>query len=331
MPKSPPRNANAPSAVEAFKNKNQTSEQRDFKADSTQAQAPVTKYFKQPTNWETLSLGYKTKWLVQRTFIHPPALKLLAVNLADHVDSKTGHAWPSIALLAIECSVTTTHIKRLLSQAKLLSLIEVVSQGGGATSTRYRFPLQQLGLSYRAPSGKSISEGVVKNLRVGQDVPGTSMYPVHGCTPTGYMDVPPPGTPMCHEPPEPQNPSFGREGAVLPSDRASPVLGRPVQEIPAVLRHELFEALVANGTRTPTRISALIEKANELVQAGHDINAMAQQALEAGWKRWPLPPRPMAAPDAKRRTTGRTGASVIDPIRDTRAADRNYDLPGVNP
>jgi hypothetical protein len=325
MPKPPPRDANAPVAAEAFKTKNQTSKQRDFRADASQAQAPATKHFKQPTNWETLSLGYKTKWLVQRTSIHPPALKLLAVNLADHVDSKTGHAWPSIALLAIECSVTTTHIKRLLNQAKSLNLIEVVSKGGGATSTRYRFPFQQLGLSYHAPSGKSISEGVVKKLRGGHDVPGTSMYPVHGCAPTRHMDVPPLGTPMCHKPHEPQNPSFGGEGLDLPSGRASPSLS-PVPGIPEYVNGEVWVELMAEQRKKLDPLEILKQ-----AKRYHDAGA-TNTAIAAGLDNLLLHPHwinltveiPKAQPTGKRRTTGRARALLIEPGRDTRAAGRDY-------
>jgi hypothetical protein len=90
------------------------------------------------------SLGYQTIRSVQDADIKPTALKLLLLNIAVHVNSQTGVAFPGVLRIAKECSLSLSHTKRLLRIAKDAGILEVVSQGGGRSSNRYRFNLPAL-------------------------------------------------------------------------------------------------------------------------------------------------------------------------------------------
>ena len=242
-----------------------------------------------------------------------PPLKLVALAMANFSNADGSSIYPAVGTVARMCLLspnqTRRHIQALIGIGVLT--FERGRTSGGRIPTHYALNLEVLATLNPATVG-SVEEKIQPSHAGTSTLPPVTLNPpTDGSQPT-----------------LPTLPSNVGEGGVVPTAPPSAGLGHS-SEIPAVLRPELFDALVANGPRSPTRISALIEKANELVQAGHDINAMAQQALEAGWKRWPLPPRTTVPPAANKRTTTRARASVIDPIRDTRAAGREYNQPGV--
>ena len=296
MPKPPPRNANAPVAAGASMINHQTSKRSDFMSDTPQTQASKFR----------LIWGAKFK---------SPPLKLVALAMANFSNADGTSIRPAIATVARMCLLspkqTRRHIQALVGMGGLT--LERGRTSGGRIPTHYALNLGVLATLNPAADG-SVEEKIQPSHAGTSTLPPVSLNP-----PTAGS-----------QPSVPTLPCNVGEGGVVPTAPSStgPAHSR---QIPAELRVELFDALVANGPGTPSRISALIDKANTLVKAGHDINSMAEQALEAGWKRWPQPPLPSLPPIQKNRATTRARALLIDPGRDTRAAGRDYDLPGVKP
>jgi len=240
------------------------------------------------TDMPVRSLGYRTIHSVQRALIKPPALKLLLLNIAIHVNSDTGVAYPGLGRLAKECSLSVSHTKRLLRLAKEAGVVAVVSQGGGRTSNRYQFDLNAL-TKYVSETDSPIREDVVARLRESMAEPGSSMNPVQGGAGRQFLREPPAGSPMSTKPQRPQRPqSLGEGGRTTPSGSASPPPW-VVPELPVQLDLQIFTDLVETGPRTQPRVDALGRKAFELVSAGHDANALAVQAIEKGWRTFSKP------------------------------------------
>jgi hypothetical protein len=234
------------------------------------------------------SLGYRTIHSVQRALIKPPALKLLLLNIAIHVNSDTGVAYPGLGRLAKECSLSVSHTKRLLRLAKEAGIISVVSQGGGRTSNRYQFDLDALA-KYVSETDSPIKEEVVARLRGSMAEPGLSMNPVQGGAGSQSTRELAAGSPMSTKPQRPQRPqSLGEGGRTTLSGSASPPPW-VVPELPVQLDLQIFTDLVETGPRTQPRVDALARKAFELVSAGHDANALAVQAIEKGWRTFSKP------------------------------------------
>jgi len=236
------------------------------------------------------SLGYRTIHSVQRALIKPPALKLLLLNIAIHVNSDTGVAYPGLSLLTKECSLSVSHIKRLLRLAKEAGIITVVSQGGGHTSNRYQFDLDALA-KYVAEPDSPIRTEVVARLRESVAEPSSAMNPVQGRAGSQFNREPAAGSPMSTKPQRPQRPqSLGEGGRTTPSGSASPPPW-VVPELPVEIDFQIFTNLVEAGPRTQPRVDALARRAIELVSAGHDANALAVQAIEKGWRTFSKPDR----------------------------------------
>jgi hypothetical protein len=234
------------------------------------------------------SLGYRTMNSVQRALVKPPALKLLLLNIAIHVNSDTGVAYPGLGLLAKECSLSVSHTKRLLRLAKEAGIVAVVSQGGGHTSNRYQFDLDALA-KYVAEPDSPIRTEVVARLRESVAEPSSAMNPVQGRAGSQFIREPAAGSPMSTKPQRPQRPqSLGEGGRTTPSGSASPPPW-VVPELPLEIELQIFTNLVEVGPRTQQRVDALARKAIELVSAGHDANALAVQAIEKGWKTFSKP------------------------------------------
>ena len=234
------------------------------------------------------SLGYRTMNSVQRVLIKPPALKLLLLNIAIHVNSDTGVAYPGLGLLAKECSLSLSHTKRLLRLAKEAGILTVVSQGGGHISNRYQFDLDALA-KYVAEPDSPIRTEVVARLRESVAKPGSAMNTVQGGAGSQFIREPAASSPMSTKPQRPQRPqSLGEGGRTTPSGSASPPPW-VVPELPVQLGMQIFIKLVEMGPPTQHRIDALAQKAIELVSAGHDANALAVQAIEKGWKTFSKP------------------------------------------
>jgi hypothetical protein len=236
------------------------------------------------------SLGYQTIWHVQQAQIKPPALKLLLLNIAIHVNSETGLAFPSIGLLAVECSLSLSHTKRLLKIARDAEILVVASHGGGKSSNRYRFNLEVLLRGYTAPAD-SIPEAVLKELRTSLAKTSSAMIPAQGAAVTLPALEPPACSTMSKEPHGPQRPqSLGGGGRPTPAGSASPPPW-VVPELPPELDPHLFAQLVGMGSHKQPRIDALAKEAFELVAAGQDINALATNTLKLDLKSWCKPPR----------------------------------------
>ena len=234
------------------------------------------------------SLGYRTMNSVQRALIKPPALKLLLLNIAIHVNSDTGVAYPGLGLLAKECSLSLSHTKRLLRLAKEAGILTVVSQGGGPISNRYQFDLDALAKDVAEPDSPIRTE-VVARLRESVAKPGSAMNTVQGGAGSQFIREPAAGSPMSTKPQRPQRPqSLGEGGRTTPSGSASPPPW-VVPELPVQIDLRIFTNLVEAGPRTQPRVDALARKAIELVSAGHDANALAVQAIEKGWRTFSKP------------------------------------------
>ncbi len=235
------------------------------------------------------SLGFRTINSVQRALIKPPAFKLLLLNIAIHVSSKTGVAFPGLHLLATECSLSLSHTKRLLRIAKEAGILSVVLQGGGRSSNRYQFDLDALA-KYIPEPALPIPAHVVERLREPMAEPGSSMNPVQGGAGSQSTREPAAGSPMSTKPQRPQRPqSLGEGGRTTPSGSASP----PPWVVPALpeqLDVNLFTQLVEMGPRKQARIDLLAQEAFDLDVAGHDLNALATTTLKRGYKSWCKPP-----------------------------------------
>lgn len=191
-----PTNEKAPLAGGAFSESQTKSVQHNFSGGNDDAQ---------PSDWMQWRARVQT---VQQAPIQPPVLKLLLLNLAVHSNAKSGLAWPSLATLAHECSVSHSHAKRTVKAAKDAGLISVAqsSTGGGRNSTvRYRLELE------------AIARGFT-------DEPGSTMNPVHLGTLRGFTHEPPPGSSM--------NPNRGRKtGEENPASPGGP-FGGPASPAP---------------------------------------------------------------------------------------------------
>jgi hypothetical protein len=161
------------------------------------------------------SLGFRTMNCVQRAQIKPPALKLLLLNIAIHVNSDTGVAYPGLGLLAKECSLSASHTKRLLRLAKEAGIVAVVSQGGGHKSNRYQFDLDALA-KYVSDTDSPIRAEVVARLRESMVEPGSAVNPVQGGAGSQSSREPAEGSPMSTKPQRPQRPQSLGEGGGPP-------------------------------------------------------------------------------------------------------------------
>lgn len=234
------------------------------------------------------SLGFQTIRSVQYANIKPPALKLLLLNIANHANSKTGVAYPGLHLLAKECSLSLSHTKRLLKIAKDAGILEVVSQGGGRSSNRYRFNLPALA-AYTSEPDSRIPSAVIERLRGAMGEPGPTMIPVQGGAGSQFNHEPVAGSSMSTEPQRPQRPqSLGEGGRTTLSGSASPPPW-VVPALPAQLDLNLFTQLVEMGPEKQSRVNLLAQEALKWDAAGHDLNALAIDTIKRGYKSWAKP------------------------------------------
>ena len=92
--------------------------------------------------------------------IEPCAVKCAALVMAWHCNAETGHAWPSVATIARECSVSERHAKRAMAALKSAGLLRIVkpSKGGArGLTTVYAFDLQRLAELF--PPGRADDTG----------------------------------------------------------------------------------------------------------------------------------------------------------------------------
>ena len=263
-----------------------------IKPDSEPAQdglGPSDRPLARVTDIPVRSLGFRTINGVQHALIKPPALKLLLLNIAIHVNSDTGVAYPGLNLLAKECSLSVSHTKRLLSLAKNAGIVAVVSLGGGHRSNRYQFDLDAL-VKYIPEPALPIPAHVVERLRGPMAEPGSTMNPVQRGDGSQLNHEPAAGSPMSTKPQRPQRPqSLGEGGGTTSSGSASPPPW-VVPALPVQLDPNLFAQLVEMGSQKQPRVDVLAKAAFELDAAGHDLNALVTQTLGLGFKSWCKPP-----------------------------------------
>lgn len=234
------------------------------------------------------SLGFQTIWSVQEANIKHPALKLLLLNIAIHVNSGSGVAFPGLHRLARASSLSLSHTKRLLKIAKDAGILEVVSQGGGRSSNRYRFSLPALA-AYRFERDLPIPEAVIERLRGSTGEPGSTINPVQGGAGSQLNHEPAAGSSMSTEPQRPQRPqSLGEGGRATLSGSASPPPW-VVPALPAQLDLNLFTQLVEMGPEKQSRVNLLAQEALKWDAAGHDLNALAIDTIKRGYKSWAKP------------------------------------------
>jgi hypothetical protein len=261
--------------------------------------------FSSPKASAQVASKYRLIWSAQIA----PIAKLVLLSMANYSDPDGTRIKASVSTFAGHCGLSAKQARRHIHDLQNIGVIVPTATPDRAAHT-YRLHFPALVALQSTPAQ------------------GSSPTPTHGSSKNAiYSHGRPNLLPPMGDYPNDPDVSQGREGYV-PSGRASPALG---PNLPIELHKELFDVLVSNGPNTPSRIAALVKRAQELVADGHDINAMAQMAAESGWKRWGLPPLPKAPPAAKKRTTGRKTALLIDPGRNTRAPGRSYDLPGAKP
>ena len=250
---------------------------------------------------------------VMSTPIKPAGAKLVASVLAvwaldDGVVTKR-HSFGFIGKCCdLSPDQAARHIKALIS-AGLLTVLKAPTQRDGA-----QYAIQIGALMPLADHFKHLDRGGIHAPSEGASTPPEGGHP----RPLrGGVDAP--------QPQPTKNGNVFGGGGVAPtgSVAAPPPLGSP-RNLPGGLRQELFDGLVANGPTSQSRIDALVKTAGELAAQGHDINVMAQMAVESGWKRWGRPPDPSAPTKANGRTTARKTASVVPSVDNTRTPGR-YD------
>jgi hypothetical protein len=296
-PKPPPRSGNAPVAAEAFKTKNQTSNQRDFRADGTQTQASK----------------YRLIWDASI----PTGPKFVLTAMAHFSNADGSSIRPAIAtvgrMVSLSPKQTRRHVQALVEMGVLTFELERTSKGG--TPTRYALNLEVLASLNPPADGSVDKKGQPSHAGTSTLPPVTLNPPTDGSQPT-----------------LPKLPSNLGEGVRdITSGRASPALV-PVPEIPEYINGEILAELMAE--RNDLDLLEILIQAKRHHDAGASAVAIAQGLhkllLNRHWRNLSVE-TPKAQPTGKRRTTGRKTALVIDPGRDTRAPGRNYDLPGVKP
>lgn len=294
-PISPPRNKNAPVAAEASKNNNQTSKRPDFKADGNQTQA--SKYS-----------------LIWDAPIQPAPLKLVLLAMAHFSNADGTSIRPAIATVGRMCSMSPKqarrHIQALVEMGVLT--LERGRASGGRTPTRYALNMEVLASLNPPTDGSEDKKGQPSHAGTPTLPPVTLNPPADGSQPT-----------------LPTLPSNVGEGVrdVL-SGRATPALS-PVPEIPAYMNGEILAELMAE--RKDLNLLEILKQAKRHHDAGAPAAAITEGLhkllLNRHWRDLSV----VTPPAIKKRATGRARALVIEPGRDTRAPDREYDLPGVKP
>ena len=209
--------------------------------------------------------------------IRPPALKLLALCMANYANKDTGLMWPGVGTLARDCSISHAHAKRLLRELREQQVILVAKEGGGNASSVYRFNPDRLCTGYIREPGTSVSP-----------------HPVHWCTGGGFTDEPGGGSLMNPEPKgtvgNPKEPSL--EGAV-PASPAGAGAGR---EIPQVGDAEEWQRLASLRKTTSAEWALWTRQAREMYpHGGEPLNAAIRQlAKNTHWKNLPGPARARA-------------------------------------
>jgi hypothetical protein len=237
---------------------------------------------------------------VRATDIHPAGTKLVAVMLAMRCDDFGGSLFPSLATIASDASISRDQARRHVNTLVESDVLLVVSKATQHKTPRYRFNLEKLS---EVASTQPLNES-----RGGADATPENAQGWHGCN-SGVAPVQSRGgtgatlTPIT---------TISGYGGTTPTGSAAkpPPLGVGEISLPAALMPANFDALVSNGKRTQGRIDALVKKSHELVAQGHDVNALASQALERGWATFALPPKPKATPTHAQRSTGRKTAQA---------------------
>jgi hypothetical protein len=292
-PKSPPRSGNAPVAAEAFKTKNQTSNQRDFKADASQSQAS-SKY---PLIWNAL--------------IEPAPRKLVLLAMAHFSDADGTSIRPAMATVGRMCSLSPKQARRHV-QALVEMDVLILERGrasGGRNPTHYALNLKVLASLNTPTDGSEDKKGQPSHVGT-STLPSVTLNP-----PTGGS-----------QPTLPTLPSNVGEGEVVPTTPPSADVWHSIEMPKWLDAAALNKAMAINPKRDR---NALAETAIEYRAEGVSADAINAELASMGkrinaYKERLMLARPIAPPASKKRATGRARALLIDPIRDTRAAGRDY-------
>jgi hypothetical protein len=289
MPKSPPKNANAPVAAEAFKTKNQTSKQRDFKADGTQTQASK----------------YKLIWDAPI----PTGPKFVLTAMAHFSNADGTSIRPAIAtvgrMVSLSPKQTRRHVQALVEMGVLT--LELERKSKGRTPTRYALNLEVLA-SLNPPANGSV------------DKKGQPSHAGTSTLPPVSLNPPTDGS----QPTLPTLPSNVGEGGVVPTTPPEADVWHS-GEIPEYMNGELLAELMAE--RKDLILLEILKQAKRHHDAGANPTAindgLSKLLLHRHWRNLSVE-TPKAPATGKRRSVGRARALVIEPGRDTRAPDRDY-------
>lgn len=78
-------------------------------------------------------MSWQMTALVKANFIGPPALKLLAMSIADYADRDGAGIYPSVATLAKHCCIGHRSCERYMAKLREMGFLEVVRAAKGGT------------------------------------------------------------------------------------------------------------------------------------------------------------------------------------------------------
>jgi hypothetical protein len=216
---------------------------------------------------------------VWSAWIVPAATKLVLMAMTNYSNADGTSISPSVASVARHCCLSEKQARRHIHALLKMGVLVKTSAPNRARQT-YKLDFAALERLQTTPTGGSRKTPIK-----------TPIYS-HRCPNL----LPPTGV-------NPKNPKVLRGEGGVPPGRLAPASGTAGQiALPGDLSRELFDALVANGPNKPERVKLLAQQAFELAAQGHDVENMAQQAIEMGWKRWGRPEAP-TAPLTPRKTT----------------------------
>lgn len=225
-------------------------------------------------------------WALAQRPTHAGA-KLVLLILAHHVNRRLARqsdrwlAWPSVLTIAELACMGRTAVLDNLQRLQTMGLIQDTGRREGTTR---QVIVWQLGNSPESVLLKG-SDSEPLEASKGPDFGGkgsgfrTETVRNPDTTPRGTLE---------------KGSSGGGRAAGAAGGLAPPAAAAPAEvELPEGLDRGLFNDLVANGKPTAGRVRELARQAYALKAQGHDVDAMARQAIAQGWARWPLPPLPL--------------------------------------
>ncbi len=244
---------------------------------------------------EKQATKYSLIWAAR---VAPAQRKLVLMALANYSNADGSHIFPAVATVADICclgiNATRCHIHELTKK----NLITIVKQATQHWPTVYALNLQAIAALPKCAARSKPSSPVVVNT---ESTSSPDLVIQHS-----NFSVPD----LHKKGADPNDPDVSQGRTPSGSTASPPPLGAGYQVLPKRVDHVLFDLLVKNGKQTKSRIDALVNKAHELVQGGHDVNGLMQQAVERGWAAFPLPPKPKPPTKRARSAKGLTSAKT---------------------